>query len=202
MLPRHRVSHCPQKYFSPNIEALWVSQQQANLHPKESYRTPYQYTKWGCIDQLRRCEMWAPNILFGVTTIPQQVRCWIQEEEPTSAWCLWETTHQFLVGQGQWTAAAPSPLGGLQGQSMGAMLDFSNSWSTCPRVWWILELTLVISTKLECGAISSRGFASYSSTLTGWFRRSVGVLLIGICHDDYQSRCTANVDNQQKWTVC
>jgi hypothetical protein len=31
------------------------------------------------------------------------------------------------VGQGQWTAAAPSPLGGLQGQSMGAMLDFSNS---------------------------------------------------------------------------
>jgi len=36
--------------------------------------------------------------------------------------------------------------------------------------------------------------ANHSSTLTGWFSSSVGVPLIGICHDDYQYRCTVNVD--------
>ncbi len=38
--------------------------------------------------------------VWGNNNSPQQVRCQIQEEEPTSAWCLWETAHHFFCGSG------------------------------------------------------------------------------------------------------
>ena len=60
--------------------------------------------------------MGSDYINWGNNDSPQQVRCRIQEEEPTWAWCLWETAHQFLADQGQWSAAAPWPHGGLRGQ--------------------------------------------------------------------------------------